>query len=563
MRQFSVWRVTVAFACMLFCASAFPQVTTADLVGTVQDASGAAVPGATVTVISLDTNESKTAQTSSSGDYDFTLLKPGSYSVKVSMIGFKTFQVASVALAAGDRARVNGFLELGSVTETVNVEARAAALQTDSSALVNGIPEKAVQDLPLNGRNFVNLAQLTVGANEGPPNGLTSGNRPGDRRPSVSISVNGQSDVVNNILIDGLDDLERVIGTIGVRPSIDAIAEVRLQTNSYTAEVGRTAGSVVNIITKAGTDRFHGTAYEFFRNDVLNAFPFEFGAHNRKPELRQNQFGGSVGGPFFAKNTFFFGDYEGLRLVQGQLPLTITVPTVYEHAHPGDFTDIGGALIATPDPVGLDYIGILPLPNVGTNQYVGSLNRIQNISTADFRVDRSFSPKDFAFGRVSYNNIYTETPGAFPQATFAGVPVLPCGGAGSPYCGPAQDNAFNALLTYDHTFNEKTVLELKGGYLHVFLNTNPDNVGTNPNAAAGQPNINFNPVTSALAFVSVSGITGIGGGGIFTPVTDKDNTYQIAGSTSRAQGRHSIKTGGSVIYRRFQNAQSAASEGSW
>lgn len=564
MRRISVSKATVALAWFVLCATAaFSQVTTADLIGTVEDTTGAAVPGASVTVTSLETHESKTAQTGTSGDYNFTLLKPGNYAVNITMTGFKTFQVGSVALAAGDRARVNGALELGAVTETVNVEARAAALQADSSSLVNGISEKAVQDLPLNGRNFVNLAQLTVGANEGPPNGLTSGNRPGDRRPSVSISVNGQSDVVNNILIDGLDDLERVIGTIGVRPSIDAIAEVRLQTNSYTAEVGRTAGSVINIITKAGTDKLHGTAYEFFRNDVLNAYPFEFGAQNRKPELRQNQFGGSVGGPLFAKNTFFFGDYEGLRLVQGQLPLTITVPTLYEHNHPGDFTDIGGTVTASPDPVGLAYLSVLPVPNVGTNQYVGSLNRIQNVSTADFRVDRNFGPKDFAFGRVSYNNIYTKTPGAFPQATFAGVPVAPCGGASAPYCGPAQDNAFNALITHDHTFNEKTVLELKGGYLHVFLNTNPDNVGTNPNTAAGQPNINVDSLTSALALVSVTGATSIGGGGVFTPVVDKDNTYQLAGSISRQQGRQSIKAGMSVIYRRFQNRQSNGSEGSW
>jgi hypothetical protein len=450
--QFSVWKAMLALACMIFCATtAFSQVTTADIIGTVQDATGAAVRGANITITSLDTDESKTAQTGNSGDYLFTLLKPGNYSIKITMTGFKTFQVASVAVMAGDRARVNGSLELGSVAETVNVDSRVAALQTDSSALINGISEKAVQNLPLSGRNFINLAQLTVGANEGPPNGLTSGNRPGDRRPSVSISVNGQSDVVNNILIDGLDDLERVIGTIGVRPSVEAISEVRLQTNSYSAEVGRTAGSVINIITKAGGDHYHGTAYEFFRNDILNAYPYEFGAHNSKPELRQNQFGGSLGGPLFNKNTFFFGDYEGLRLVQGQLPLTITVPTLYEHNHPGDFTDTGGPLLTATDPVGLDYLSILPVPNVGTNQYVGSLNRIQNISTADFRIDRNFGTRNFMFGRASYNNIFTQTPGAFPIATFAGVPVAPCGGASSPYCGPAQDNAFESLLAKQQT----------------------------------------------------------------------------------------------------------------
>jgi hypothetical protein len=271
-------------ALFLLCAiTAVAQVTTADLLGTVQDPSGASVPGAKVTVTNTGTKETRSATTGGSGEYTLTLLNPGHYAVSISANGFKSYAVADIQLVAGDRARVDGKLEVGAANDTVTVEAQAPALQADSSALVNGLTEKAVQDLPLNGRNFINLAQVTPGANEGPPNGLTSGNRPGDRRPSVSVSVNGQSDIINNQLIDGMDNNERMVSSIAVRPSIDAIAEVRVQTNAFTAEVGRTAGSIINIVTKSGTNDYHGSVYEFFRNDILNAFPYQFGAITGSP----------------------------------------------------------------------------------------------------------------------------------------------------------------------------------------------------------------------------------------------------------------------------------------
>ncbi|NUQ26956.1 MAG: TonB-dependent receptor, partial [Acidobacteriaceae bacterium] len=523
---------------------------------------GAGVIGAKVTVTNLQTKDTRSVVTSETGDYTFTLLNPGEYSVTIEATGFKTYHVGAVQLAAGDRARVNGKLDIGAASDTVTVEASTPALQTDSSAIVSGLTEKAVQDLPLNGRNFINLAQLSPGATEGPPNGLTSGTRPGDRRASVSISVNGQSDVINNQLIDGIDNNERMVGTIAVRPSVEAIAEVRVQTNAFTAEVGRTAGSVINIITKSGTNAFHGTLFEFFRNDKLNAYPFQFGARNAKPELRQNQYGGSLGGPILRNKTFFFGDYEGFRLVQGNAPTTLTVPTAYQHNHPGDFTDVGGPLITSPDPIGIAYLGLYPLPNVGTNQYVGSRNRIQNTYTTDLRIDHQMNQSNFFFGRLSYNNAYTRTPGIFPLAKFAGVTVDPGGNAGT-FPGPAQDNAFGAQFNYVHVFSPAVTNELKMAYSHVLLLSNPLNNGTNPNKAAGQPNINIDDNTSGLAPVTVTGGAGLGGGGVFVPVLDKDNNYAVSESLSYIKGKHSIKTGVALVYRRASNFQSASGQGTW
>jgi Carboxypeptidase regulatory-like domain len=209
--------VCVLAACLFVAPLAIAQSTTADVTGTVTDNSGAILPNAKVTLTNLGTGEVRNAKTTAAGDYTFTLLNPGSYSLKVESDGFKTFVVPTVTLAASDRAREDARLEIGSTSETVQVTVQPPALQADSSVLTSTVTEKAVQDLPLNGRNYINLAQITPGANEGPPNGLNSGARPDDRRQTSAISVNGQSDVINDELVDGLDNNERIIGTIGVR----------------------------------------------------------------------------------------------------------------------------------------------------------------------------------------------------------------------------------------------------------------------------------------------------------------------------------------------------------
>src|SRR5258707_226968 len=175
----------------------------------------------------------------SDGKYPSRLRKRSRYSLAVTAQGFKTFRIESFSLSAGDRAREDPNLSVGATGETITVEGTPPALRTDSGALITTVTEKATQELPLNGRNFINLVQVTPGATEGLNNGLASGNRPTDRRQTSSVSVNGQADVINNQLIDGMDNNERVIGSIGVRPSVESIQEVSVQTNTFTAEVGR------------------------------------------------------------------------------------------------------------------------------------------------------------------------------------------------------------------------------------------------------------------------------------------------------------------------------------
>jgi Carboxypeptidase regulatory-like domain/TonB dependent receptor len=538
------------------------QVTTADVVGTVTDSAGGILPNVPVSIQSLETNAVHTAKSSSAGEYTFTLLNPGRYTVSVASPGFKRF-TSTLALAAGDRAKVDAALQVGADTQTVNVESTSPALQTGSDEVAALITDKAVQDLPLNGRNYINLAQVTQGANEGPPKGLSSGlgsGTVGDRRPTSDLSVNGQADLVNNQMIDGMDNNERLQGTIGVRPSIESIQELRVISNLYPAELSRTAGGVINIITKTGTNRFHGSLYEFFRNDALNAAPYQFGANLRKPELRQNQFGGSLGGPIFRNRTFFFGDYEALRLVQGTSPQKVTVPTLYEEQHIGDFSDIGGPVLtaAQLDPAGVNYFRLFPAPNVSgtTNQYVGTQLNYTTSAVADARVDHKFNEKNVAFARYTYNGFTEVLPSLLPIAHVAGLAVSPTGST-------ATVQAHNAQINYLHTFNDHLIAEGSIGYLGIFIAEVQANLGVNVNTAFGQPNINISHDTSGLGPLTVSGYPTLGGAGNFAPLEFTDNAYQYATSATYSRGAHSVKMGATLIRRQATNVGSQYGDGNF
>ena len=578
-------------------SSVLAQSATGDVLGTVTDPSGAVVGDAKVTIVNLATQDTKTVMTNSSGGFVFSTLNPGHYKVSVEENGFRSYVAADVTLATGDRLRVDARLVPGSTGETVEVKSSPAVLQTDSSVVGTSISERSVQDLPLNGRNFINLAQLAPGANEGPPASLGSGTAPDDRRQPSSVSVNGQSDIVNDELIDGLDNNERIIGVIGVRPSIDAIQEVRISTNTFTADSGRAAGAVINIITKSGTNQFHGSLYEYFRNDKLNTYSFQFGAHNPKPELRQNQFGGSLGGPIWKNRTFFFGDAELFRLVKGTTPGTYTVPTLFEKQNPGNFSDnvpatCASAVAATggPNPsaqtsgcvydqvtgvhiasniiptaqldrAGLFYLSLYPNPNVGQTQYVGSRVGNQFSTTYDIRVDHKISERDNIFARYTINDVTTFTPqAAFPVTKAAlGITLDPQSG----YGGTSPELARNVQVNYSHTFTPNLLLTLGAGYSYINILSLPVNFGLNPNAAFGQPNVNISTNTSGLAPVQVTGGTNLGAGGRFVPLQYKDNNYQINGALFYSLHQHAIKIGGALIRRQAYNLQDGGGEGVW
>ena len=310
---------------------------TADIVGRVTDTSGGVLPAVTVTAENIATKNVRTTVTSDTGDYVFTLLPIGVYTVKIELQGFQS-ATSRVELATGDRARVDARLQLGTVQENLTVTGESPLLQTDSATVSSLIDQKTVQDAPIPGRNIIRMVQMIPGANEGALSSLANGTRPDERRQTSSVSINGVNDVLNNQMVDGMDNNERSIGTVAIKPAIDAIAEVRVQTNMYTAETGRTLGGVINIITKSGGNEFHGSGFEFARHEKFDSRLF---FAQGKPKTRQNQFGGSLGGPIKSNRTFFFVDYDGYRLTQG-VPFLITVPTAKMRS--GDFSEL-----STPD----------------------------------------------------------------------------------------------------------------------------------------------------------------------------------------------------------------------
>jgi hypothetical protein len=543
------------------------QITTADVLGTVTDRTGAVIPGATVTLLDLDTHEKRTATANQVGEFVFNLLKPNRYSLTVASKGFETFQIASFTLAGGDRAREDAHLSVGSEAQVVQVEAQEPALQTDSSVLTSIVTDKATQDLPLNGRNYINLVQVTPGATEGLNGGLASGSRPDDRRQTSSISINGQSDVNNDQMIDGMDNNERIIGSIGVRPSVDAIQEVRVQTNTFTAEVGRAAGAVVNVLTKSGSNSFHGSAYEFLRNTALNANAYNFGQTIPKPAWHQNQFGGSLGGPIRKDKTFFFGDYEGLRIVRGQNPSQTTVPTLFERQNVGNFTDnpsISNQIVPTSqiDQVGLQYFQLFPLPNGPglVNNYTSAPSTSQYSTTFDGRIDHHFNDNNLFFGRYTYNAVSTFNPGLYPLVDVDGLSVSP-GGNGQLYPGQAKDDAQQVQFNFVHTFSPTLILELKAGY--TFLNNQqvPLNYGENVNQAFGQDNINLGAVNSGLAPIAFAA-TG-GNLGQTTPIIYVENTFQYIGALTWTHGKHNVKIGGGLLRRQVTVSNIDDGKGNW
>ena len=306
------------------------------ILGTVTDGAGSIVPGASVRLENIGTHEVRTFITKNSGEYTFSAVQPGTYSITVGFTSFKTYTANGVVLAAADRVRIDPVLQPGSVDERVEVTATPSSLQTDSTTVGSTITEKTLLDAPVNGRNYIALIQVQAGVNAGAAGSLSSGANLTDRRLSSSVSANGQEEIYNNNQVDGLDNNSRAIGSPLLRPSVEAIAETRTDINLYTAEVGRTGGAAINVITKSGSNQFHGSAYEFFRNDITDSRNFFVRAPLHKPELRQNQFGGSLSGPIFKDKTFFFVDYEGLRRIDGNNSVyTSTVPTAYEEANPG------------------------------------------------------------------------------------------------------------------------------------------------------------------------------------------------------------------------------------
>jgi hypothetical protein len=310
-----LFRLRFHFALLLFLCLAFrlsAQINaTGTISGQVTDPKGAAVAGAQVKVVEQDTGVSVTKMTSAGGYFTFPLVKPGVYSIEVEVPGFASMSRKGLVLQIQEVIQQDFKLKIGDVQQEVTVTAAPPLLDTESTEIGNVICQLSMERLPLNGRNFSQLALLVPGTNPGPVGGIrTQGNGNETQRAGAEVIANGARGSFNLFMIDGLDDRDQSVGTLKVFPNLDGIAEFKVQIGNDDAEV-TSGGAVVNVITRSGTNEIHGSAFEFLRNTALDARQF-FDAN--KPQFQQNQFGGAIGGPIRKNKTFLFGDYQGLRI---------------------------------------------------------------------------------------------------------------------------------------------------------------------------------------------------------------------------------------------------------
>jgi Carboxypeptidase regulatory-like domain len=328
-KSFSYIILTAVLLLLLPSQRVFGQVDEGSINGVVQDPTGAVVPNAQVTLLNTDQGITLTTTTNGAGEYTFSPVRIGHYSVSVSAPGFSTTNQQNLQVTVGLALQVNVQLKTGSTSETVQVTTAPPELQTSESSVGQTVTGQTINNLPLNGRNFTFLAQLGAGVNT--PQADTRGNA-----ASGAFTANGLKPAQNNYLLDGIDNNSNAVDFLNgtnfiVLPPLDALAEFKVQTADFSAELGRAGGAVLNATIKSGTNGIHGAVWEFFRNDKLDAADwFEDNAGIQKGELRQNQFGAAIGGPIIKNKVFFFGDYEGLRRVQGNTQSGVSVPTVVE-----------------------------------------------------------------------------------------------------------------------------------------------------------------------------------------------------------------------------------------
>lgn len=381
------------------CAVIFAQTDTATITGLIVDSSGSPVAEAVVRAANLATGANFNAQSNDSGVYVLTALPIGSYDVSITRAGFQTVRRVDVVLSAGTRARIDASLQVGAVTEVIEVSAQVPLLESETSSLGQVVENRIITQMPLNGRNYQKLAVLAPGV-------LPSRSR---NFVDDAFAVNGANMWQNQFVLDGADNTNYFTGVVTasnqvVKPSIDAIQEFKMETHNFTAEFGRGGGAVIQVTTKSGTNQFHGTMFEFLRNDKLDANNF-FNSGRPKPPFRQNQFGGTLGGPIRRDRIFFFGSYQGTyvrekltRLSRVPTPAMLSgnfagLPAIYDPGTQdatGQRTQFPGNVIpaARFDPVALRILQLYPAPNrEGVQNFVFNTPRNLDDQQVDSRFD--------------------------------------------------------------------------------------------------------------------------------------------------------------------------------
>ena len=555
----NLWGLMCVLLLTIFAAcDVAAQQVTANIRGTVLDASGGVISSATVTAVQTGTGFTRTVTTNAQGNFIFVELPIGQYRLQVEARGFQKFLQEGITLEVNQTAFVGVHLAIGTTAEMVEVKADAPLVDTTATNLGKTVGEREILDLPLDGRNFTQLGLLQPGVVPITPGLAQAG---GSLRDGQAYAVNGQRPESNNFLIDGADNINSVDGGFVLKPPVDAIAEFRILSHTANAEFGRNSGSTTNIITRSGTNSVHGDLWEFVRNDMFDAKSFF--ANSVEP-LKRNQFGGTFGSPLKRDKTFFFGYYEGLRNRQGETRVS-TVPSIPERG--GDFRDLcpmgfdsngicndpnpadGHQLynVFAPSPQPLPYnqlpgissisqnlLPFYPMPNQSTNSFVTTQNASQDGDQFGLRFDHYLTFKDTLNFRYSFSQVSVTDPLSTDGANVPGFPV------------GENQRAQNFVAQETRTFSSSLVAVGRFSFLRNKLlfdqhlnHTAPSTFGFTyqPSLAAS-----FGP-----PFIQVAGYASIG-----DPITGPRNTYEnnfdANGSLTWIRGRHVMKFGGGYAY---------------
>ncbi len=572
----------------LFSLILFPFMLTAQsqqgqLIGTIKDSTGALVPGVQITLTNVATGVIRTTASNDAGAYTVPLLDPGKYEIVAKKDGFRPITQSGLEVHVNQTLRVDVALEVGTLAESIQITGAPTALQTATSDLGAVVENRQVLGLPLNGRNTIALAALAAGIR---PQG-TFGSNPATVNYTGwgNFSANGGLSNANEVLVDGTPATTAAINGVVMMPPVDATEEFKVQTNNFSAEFDRTAGGVINLSLKSGTNTIHGTAYEFLRNDALDATDFFINRGGaRKPVLRYNQFGASFGGPIRKDKTFIFGLYEGFRQSLGRV-YTTTVPTSLEQA--GDFSNTrnaAGALRVIYDPLttrrtpdGKGYLrdpfpaNQLPGDRINpvsanlakyiwpaTNARGAAFSNLNNFSTSSpqttdqdnftIKVDQHFTENHRLSGSYSY--MYPKLSGWDPLGNKTT---------------PADDGAFNLERTQYVTINDSyvinptTILDIRGSYMRFKDERIPMSFGVDLTQFGFPKSFNDSIVWHHIPNIHVSGLADLNASTGST-IFGIQNNYSLGGSLSLIRGGHSLKLG--TLYRVLQNNRTQSNNAS-
>lgn len=532
------------------------QTDVSSLSGVVNDPSNAPVQNAEVRLQNRRTQAARTAKTDDSGRFLFALLPPGEYSLEVEAPGFRPFRDDAVRLQVARAASVVIQLEVGSLTERIEVSGTVSPLLTESVAQGTVVTEEKIIGLPLNGREFIQLALLVPGANAG---GRTVQQNAARLNQTGGFSASGGRTNNNAFLLDGVANTDPDYNGLSYSPVIDAIAEFQVQTAQFSAEYGRASGAQINVVTKSGSNSFHGSAWEFLRNRALDARPFNLNV-SRLPQFQRHQFGASLGGRIVRDKAFFFAAWERLSIRQAAAGLTtVAVPTAAQRN--GDFS--GGPGIYDPDtlaggvrqpfpdfripesrlnPLTRAAMAAMPLPNTGATQYVNASSVLrQNGDNGSIRLDRNVARNISLFGRYAIWDENNVIPDVVPDRDRLGF-----------------SRPQNAVIGMTQVLTPALVNELRGGFNRLLFQD-----------GLPEPLFNVGGAQRALPRFVVAGYPTMGGAGGFTGTTGggtvlvRNNTFQLYDNVSWMRGRHNFRFGGEILWIQYNRFESANTTGQY